>query len=61
MKQYIKKRTIDITITQDETLDKLKNKYKVNVSQFIRNAIAEKIKRDYKMITYVEKDIDCPF
>ncbi len=36
---------IRITKTQKQTLDKLKG-YNVNVSQFIRNAIKEKINRD---------------
>ena len=40
---------IRITKEQKQTLDKLKG-YNVNVSQFVRNAIKEKIKKDYKSI-----------
>jgi post-segregation antitoxin (ccd killing protein) len=46
MKQYIKVKVIKITESQDQTLKKLRS-YKINVSQFIRDAIQEKIKREY--------------
>ncbi len=61
MKQYFRKRTIDITITQDETLYKLKNKYKVKVSHFIRQAITEKLQRDYRSIIESIKEPEYPF
>ena len=35
--------------------------YKVNVSKFIREAINEKIKREYKDLIPKEKDKYCPF
>jgi hypothetical protein len=40
---------IRISTKQKQTLKKLE-KFDINVSQFIRDAIAEKIKRDYKNI-----------
>lgn len=49
---------IRISKHQRETLDKLKG-YNVNVSQFIRNAIKEKIERE-KSIIIKSKDY-CPF
>ena len=52
---------VRITELQDETLNKLKYKYSIDVSQFIRLAIAEKIKRDYKAITEVKEKDYCPF
>ena len=53
---------IRITKEQKQTLDKLKG-YNVNVSQFVRNAIKEKIKKDYKsIIDEFEKSKNyCPF
>jgi len=47
MIKYTKVKVIKITPTQDETLKKL-DSYKINVAQFIRDAISEKIKREYK-------------
>jgi capsular polysaccharide biosynthesis protein len=53
---------IRITKEQKQTLDKLKG-YNVNVAQFVRNAIKEKIKKDYKsIIDEFEKSKNyCPF
>lgn len=61
MQQYTKARTTRYTEQQDETLNKLKYKYHVDVSQFIRIAVAEKLKRDYKIITTKEVEEYCPF
>ena len=47
MKNYTKTKVIRITETQHETLLEMQA-YKVDVAQFIRTAIAEKIKREYK-------------
>ena len=60
MKKYTKVKVIKITETQDATLKKMKS-YKVNVSKFIREAINEKIKREYKDLIPKEKDKYCPF
>lgn len=53
---------IRISQTQKATLDKLKG-YNVVVSKFIRNAIKEKLKRDYpKIIEEFEKSkLNLPF
>ena len=45
--KYTKPRTIKFTEVQDSTLKKLE-KYKINVAQFIRDAVKEKIQRDYR-------------
>jgi len=59
MKKLTKRQVIMITETQDKSLNILKS-YNVNVSQFIRTAIKEKIKRDWKSIKENNKDY-CPF
>ena len=52
--------TIRFTEKQAESLQKLKD-YDVNVSQFIRLAIAEKIKRDWKSIKEKKERVKLPF
>ena len=52
--------TIRFSEKQAESLQKLKD-YDVNVSQFIRLAIAEKIKREYSELIPKQKKIYCPF
>ena len=49
MQKYTVRQTIMISEIQASSLEKLKQ-YDVNVSQFIRQAITEKIKRDWKVI-----------
>ena len=49
MKQYIIRHVIMISEKQAYSLSVLK-KYNVNVSDFIRQSIKEKIKRDWKFI-----------
>ena len=51
--------TIRFTEKQAESLQKLKD-YDVNVSQFIRLAIAEKIKRDWKAIKEKKERVKLP-
>lgn len=53
---------VRISKEQKQTLDKLKD-YNVNVSQFVRNAIKEKLEREKKeIITNYKKSLDkCPF
>ena len=52
--------TIRFSEKQAESLKKLKD-YDVNVSQFIRLAIAEKIKRDWKQIKQQKERVKLPF
>ena len=52
--------TIRFTEKQAESLQKLKD-YDVNVSQFIRLAISDKIKRDWKSIKEKKERVKLPF
>lgn len=52
--------TIRFSKQQAESLQKLKD-YDVNISQFIRLAIAEKIKRDWKQIKEEKQLVKTPF
>ena len=52
--------TIRFSEKQAESLQKLKD-YDVNVSQFIRLAISEKIKRDWKQIKEKKERVKLPF
>ena len=60
MKQLTEIYTIRFSVQQAESLQKLKY-YDVNVSQFIRIAIAEKIKRDWKQIKEEKQLVKTPF
>ena len=60
MNKYTVIHTIRFSEKQAESLQKLKN-YDVNVSQFIRIAIAEKIKRDWKTIKEKKERVKIPF
>lgn len=54
---------IRISKEQKDTLKKLKE-YNIKVPQFIRDAIREKIKRDWPKIKeykYIQKEPECPF
>ncbi|WP_163398169.1 hypothetical protein [Flavobacterium fluviatile] len=57
--KYTKVKVIKITETQYNTLKKL-DSYKINVAEFIRQAIQEKIKSEYKDLIPKTKP-DCPF
>lgn len=59
-KLYTKVKVIKITEVQHQTLLKL-DSYNVNVARFIREAISEKIKRDYSELISKKKKSDCPF
>jgi len=59
MKFYTKTKVIRISEAQYSTLVKMKS-YKVDVGKFIRDAIAEKIKREYQDLIPKEKS-KCPF
>ena len=58
MKQYTELLQVKITPTQAETLDKLRGR-NIRVGNFVRAAIAEKIRRDYKELQ--PKNNICPF
>lgn len=60
MKQYTKTKVIRISEVQLNTLQKMKS-YNVDVGKFIRDAIAEKIKREYKYLLPKPKKEYCPF
>ena len=49
MRQYTERKQLKITKEQSESLKVLES-YNVNVSQFIRLAIKEKLQRDFKKI-----------
>lgn len=59
-KIYTKVKVIKITEIQDNTLKKL-DSYNINVARFIRDAISEKIKREYSELIQKPKKSDCPF
>lgn len=62
MIQYTEKLTIRITKKQRETLDILESKG-INISQFSRIALKEKIKKDWKTIKEksLKSSSGCPF
>ena len=60
MKKYSKIKVLRITETQHETLVKMKS-YNVDVSEFIRQAIKEKINRDHKDLKPKPKKEYIPF
>lgn len=59
MKFYTKTKVIRISESQLKTLQKMKS-YNIDVGRFIRDAIAEKIKREHKDLIPKVKTI-CPF
>jgi len=54
--KYNKPRTIKFSEIQDNTLNKLAS-YNINVAQFIRDAVKEKIKKDYYELLPKKKNI----
>jgi post-segregation antitoxin (ccd killing protein) len=60
MKRYTKTKVLRLSETQDETLKKMKL-YGVDVSEFCRQAIKEKIKRDYEELIPKPQKEYCPF
>ena len=60
MKTLVKTKVIRISQTQHETLKKMQS-YNIDVADFIRKAIAEKIKREYKDLLPKPKKEFCPF
>ncbi len=59
MKLYTKTKVVRISETQLKTLQKMKT-YNIDVGKFIRDAIAEKIKLEYKDLIPKVKNT-CPF
>jgi len=60
MIKYNKVKVIKITQIQHDTLKKI-DSYGVNVAQFIRESISEKIQREYKDLIPKPKKEYCPF
>ena len=60
MIKYTKVKTLRISEIQSNTFSKMES-YNINVAQFIRDSIREKLERDYKdLIPKPEKEY-CPF
>jgi len=59
MKTLTKIKVIRISESQHKTLQKMKS-YNIDVGKFVRDAISEKIKREYKDLIPKIKNI-CPF
>jgi post-segregation antitoxin (ccd killing protein) len=57
--KYSKVKVIKITDIQHQTLQKMKS-YNIDVGRFIRDAIAEKIKREHQDLIPKVKS-NCPF
>lgn len=60
MKLYTKTKVIRVSESQLNTLQKMKS-YNIDVGKFIRDAIAEKIKREYSDLVPKPEKINCPF
>lgn len=60
MKLYTKTKVIRISDSQLVTLQKMKS-YNIDVGEFIRQAIKEKIQREYKDLIPKRETIKCPF
>ena len=58
--KYSEVYVLKISKQQKQTLNKIKNKGFI-VSQFVRDAIKEKIEKDYKEFIVKHKKSDCPF
>lgn len=60
MQIYTENISLKVSKTQKQTLDKL-SKRNIKVSIFIREAIKEKIEREYKDLIEKPKEFKCPF
>ena len=60
MIKYTKVKVLKITDIQYRTLLKL-DSYQINVAEFIRQAISEKIKREYSDLLPKPEKFKCPF
>ena len=59
MKKFTERKTFCFTKEQIKTFDKLESKH-IDISNFVRNAIKEKIERDFPKKVVLKKRI-CPF
>jgi hypothetical protein len=59
-KQLTKSKTIRFTETQINSLNILQN-YGVNINQFVRLAVKEKLQKDWKLIKEKKEKIKYPF
>lgn len=59
-KTLTKTKVIRISEVQHKTLQKMKS-YNIDVGKFIRDAILEKIKREYQYLIPKPKKDQCPF
>ena len=60
MQQYTISKTVKISETQNNSLDILKS-YNVNIGNFIRQAVKEKLQRDWKEIKENKNKEKTPF
>jgi hypothetical protein len=60
MKQLTKSKTIRFSETQMNSLSILES-YGININQFIRLAVKEKLQKDWKTIKEKKEKIICPF
>ena len=60
MQKYTESQTIKVSKVQKQTLDKI-GSYGYNVSQFIRDAISEKIKREHPKVKIKQEKNKTPF
>lgn len=60
MQKYTKTKVIRISEIQLKTLQKMKS-YNIDVGQFVRDAISEKIKKEYQDLIPKQETIKCPF
>lgn len=60
MKIFTYSKTFKFSKQQIEAFKQLE-KYDVNISKFVKLAISEKIKRDWKTIKEKKERINCPF
>jgi hypothetical protein len=59
-KQKLYKKLVGFTLQQQQALETLKS-YDVNVNNFIRIAVREKLQRDWKSIKEKKEKFYCPF
>lgn len=58
--QYVYKKQVGFTLQQKKSLNTLE-KYGVNVNDFIRIAVKEKLQREWKIIKEKKERINMPF
>lgn len=58
--QLVYKKQVGFTLQQKKSLQNLES-YGINISQFIRSAVSEKIKRDWKAIKEEKTRTKYPF